>query len=116
MAKQTTLTTKDLQAGFNVGHMTVYNWRLGSSTRDPLPVHIDASKRVTFKLAEIKAWAKKYQLDFKPAAELSVAAKPGPKAKKAAVKQLAKKTAKPAAKLKSKPTAKHDPAAPFAAG
>lgn len=80
MAKKQGLSTKDLQAGFGVGHMTIYNWRAGTATKDPLPCEKDGS-RVTFNLTSIKAWAKKYDLAFNPPTEKAAEVKPGPKAK-----------------------------------
>lgn len=88
MAKQA-LSTKDLQAGFGVGHMTIYNWRQGTATKDPLPCEVDPSGRVTFPVASTKAWAKKHSLEFNVPTEKAAESKPGPKAK--VVKPAAKK-------------------------
>ena len=81
MAKTQALTTKDLQAGFSVGHMTIFNWRKGSPTKAPLPSNTDSAGRVTFKAAEVKSWAKKHGLEFTAPAEAAPEGKPGPKAK-----------------------------------
>lgn len=83
MATPQTLTTKQLQAGFKVGHMTIFNWRAGSAKRGKLPC-TTTDGRVTFKLSEVKAWARKHGLEFtEPTAEAEVT-KPGPKPKAAA--------------------------------
>lgn len=87
MAKTQALTTKDLQAGFSVGHMTIFNWRKGSPTKAALPAHTDAAGRVTFKPAEVKAWARKHGLEFTAPAEAAPEGKPGPKAKAAPAKK-----------------------------
>ena len=81
-----TLTVKDLIAGFKVGHMTIFNWRQGTATKDPLPVDVDESGRVSAKPALVKAWAKKHSLTFTVPAEVGVTTKPGPKPKVAAKK------------------------------
>lgn len=82
MASKNDLSTKDLQTAFKVGHMTIYNWRQGSATRDPLPCHVDEeTKRVTFRKPEVKAWAKKYSLMFTEPTEKAEEVKPGPKPK-----------------------------------
>lgn len=104
MAKQA-LSTKDLQAGFGVGHMTIYNWRQGTATKDPLPCDVDQSGRVTFPVASTKAWAKKHGLEFNVPAEKAAESKPGPKAKivkpSASTKIDRKKEPKKAAPVKS---------------
>lgn len=80
MAKKS-YTAKQLQAAFAVGHMTIYNWRQGTATRDPLPCETDEeSGRVTFPAASTKAWAKKYGLEFVEPTDSGEASKPGPKA------------------------------------
>lgn len=80
MAKKS-YTAKQLQAAFAVGHMTIYNWRQGTATRDPLPCETDEeSGRVTFPAASTKAWAKKYGLEFTEPTDSGEASKPGPKA------------------------------------
>ena len=100
MAKQA-LSTKDLQAGFGVGHMTIYNWRQGAATKDPLPCEVDQSGRVTFPVASTKAWAKKHSLEFNVPTEKAAESKPGPKAKVAVTKIDRKKEPKKAAPVKS---------------
>lgn len=100
------LTTREVQAAFGVGHMTVYNWRQGSATRDPLPTEVGDNKRVTFKLSDLKTWAKQY--GFKPnfnaeapavrpgpkSVTKKVTAKKAPKLNKLTAKQLAAKVKK----------------------
>ena len=94
MATPQTLTTKQLQAGFGVGHMTIFNWRAGSAKREKLPC-TTTDGRVTFKLAEVKAWAKKHDLPFTaPTGEAEVV-KPGPKPKATAPAKKAAKAEKP---------------------
>lgn len=97
--KKAELSTKDLQKGFGVGHMTVYNWRQGSATRDPLPANVDEkTKRVTFNKTDVKAWAKKYGLTFTEPTEKAAEVKPGPKPK-----TDGKKEPKPATKQAKAP-------------
>lgn len=109
MAQAQTLTTKQLQTGFGVGHMTIFNWRAGSTKREKLPC-TTTDGRVTFKLADVKAWAKKHDLTFTaPTGEAEVT-KPGPKPKVAAP---AKKVV--AEKAPRKPTAKEAGRAALAA-
>lgn len=80
MAKKS-YTAKQLQVAFAVGHMTIYNWRQGTATRDPLPCETDdETGRVTFPAASTKAWAKKYGLTFTEPTDSGEASKPGPKA------------------------------------
>lgn len=92
MAKKS-YTAKQLQVAFAVGHMTIYNWRQGTATRDPLPCEVDEETgRVAFPAASTKAWAKKYGLSFTEPSDSGEASKPGPKAtaKKAPVKKSVK--------------------------
>lgn len=93
MAKKA-FTAKQLQVAFAVGHMTIYNWRQGTATRDPLPCETDdETGRVTFPAASTKAWAKKYGLTFtEPTGDAEVS-KPGPKAVKKAPVKVGKKLA-----------------------
>lgn len=112
MARAPQLTTKDLQKGFGVGHMTVYNWRAGTAKRDPLPSHLDETTgRRFFKPAEVKAWAKKYDLPFTMPENAGELGTPGPKAaakevtekkpvKKAGAKKAGAKKASSATKAK----------------
>lgn len=98
MAIAKTLTTKQVQTAFGVAHMTIYTWRKGTSTREPLPFEVDdpkaAKSRVSFKVAALKAWARKHKVDFvvDPQSLLDsdeVPVKPGPKIKaKVAKKQV----------------------------
>lgn len=96
MAKTQALTTKDLQAGFGVGHMTIFNWRKGSVTKAALPAITDEAGRVTFSLAAVKSWAKQHKLAFTAPTETAAEGKPGPKAKVVVAKKAAKtKATKP---------------------
>lgn len=81
-----TLTVKELQTVFGVGGMTIYNWRQGSARKDPLPCEVDDSRRVSFKVAEVRTWAKSngVEMVLKPAdviASRGEPSKPGPKPK-----------------------------------
>lgn len=64
------LTTKDLQILFQVGTMTIYNWRKGSTRIKPLPAHcrergmLGERKSIFFKLGEVKKWAKDNGIDL----------------------------------------------------
>lgn len=107
MAKS--FTTKQMQAGFDCGHMTIYNWRQGTATKDPLPCNVDGG-RVTFPAAQVVSWAKKHGVAFDATRAESgeCASKPGPKPKvtAAAKKAPAKKVTpvkKSATALKQKP-------------
>lgn len=96
MAAQT-LSIKQVQEAFGVAHMTIHNWRLGTASKAPLPVvpFGDGEKpRVSFKLSELKAWAKKHKQEFvvDPASILERdAAAPGEAAPRAKRKSPAKK-------------------------
>ena len=95
MAK--TFTTKQLQAGFNCGHMTIYNWRQGTATKSPLPCEVNYQGRVRFPAAQVISWAKKHEVafDVKQAELGERPAKPGPKPKT----NVAAKKATPAKKV-----------------
>lgn len=94
MAKKS-YTAKQLQVAFAVGHMTIYNWRQGTATRDPLPCETDdETGRVTFPAASTKAWAKKYGLTFTEPTDSGEASKPGPKATTPVKKATPAKTTK----------------------
>ena len=107
MAK--TLTTKQLQTAFGVGHMTIYNWRAGSATRDPLPCSISDERRVTFDLAAVKAWAKKHGVAFTAPTEAAEVTKPGPKPKVVAQADVEKVKKAPAAKEQTPAVKKASP-------
>lgn len=107
MATIKTLTTKQVIAGFAVGHMTVHNWRKGTASQTKLPCHVDDKGRVSFVPAEVKAWAKEHGRKFTMPAAPEEPTKPGPKpkaeaappAKKAAAKKaVADKVVTPVAK------------------
>lgn len=98
------LSTRQVMAGFNVSDMTVFTWRKGTSTRDPMPSHADG-RLVYFKEAEMLKYAKKHDLTWdsaKAAKAASAPMKTGPKP--AAVKAApVKSAAKKAAPVKVKP-------------
>ncbi|MGL4650228.1 MAG: hypothetical protein ACRC1H_12540 [Caldilineaceae bacterium] len=94
MASARTLTTKQVIAGFNVGHMTIFNWRKGTEKQNPLPHTVDAAGRVTFKASEVKAWAKTYERPFTTPTEAAEVTKPGPKPKAKPTESPAMKDAK----------------------
>lgn len=80
-----TLNTRQLMEAFGVGHMTIYNWRHGTPTKEELPFHQDG-RNVSFKIGEVKAWARKHGVSFaKDPSKIgdAVKSKPGPKALKA---------------------------------
>ena len=83
MATAKMLTTKQVIAGFGVGHMTVYNWRKGSEKQPALPTNVDEAGRVSFKLQDVLAWAKKHGRRFDATCidAVAVDSKPGPKPK-----------------------------------
>lgn len=89
----TTLSSKDVMAGFNIAHMTLYHWRQGTATKDPLPCDVDG-RSVSFNLKKVQAWAKKHEVPFTLPKQLSVPGRPGPKA-------APKKAAKPVVKKKA---------------
>ncbi len=61
-----TLNTKQVMALAEVSHMTVYVWRAGSKTRDPLPAWEGArAGSVEFDPRELKGWASKYGIELK---------------------------------------------------
>lgn len=91
------LTTRDLKKAFGVGHMTIYNWRLGTATKKPLPHKKDAQGHVSFPADKVAAWAKKHDLEFKIPAKAGERQKPGPAPTKKAAKKAAV-SAKPARK------------------
>ena len=113
MATPKTLSTKDVIAGFGVGHMTVYNWRKGSTSRKPLPVITGDKGRVSFSVDAVKAWAKEHGVKFTVPAIVSWASKPGPKpkadkapAKKAPANAIAKAVIADAKKIVAKKAGK----------
>lgn len=56
------LTIAQVATAFNVSQTSVFNWRKGSSTRDPL-VPVDPDMRnPTFTVTALKAFAKRYGL------------------------------------------------------
>jgi predicted DNA-binding transcriptional regulator AlpA len=60
------LNTKQVMALAGVSHMTVYQWRAGTATRDALPSYEGSRPRsVEFKPGELKAWAKRYGIPLK---------------------------------------------------
>jgi predicted DNA-binding transcriptional regulator AlpA len=105
-SKTPLLTIRQVMAGFAISDMTVYTYRQGTPTKDPMPSHKDGA-RVGFKEAELVKWGKKYDLawDADAAAKAlhvpaTVAAKkslPKPAAKKTAAKKAA-----PAKKVSAK--------------
>lgn len=98
MAKSTPmLTIKQVMSGFSVSDMTVYTWRQAGGTREPLPSE-KIGNAVGFRASLVKAWAKKYNLDFDIDRALATPiAASGPKPK---LKLVAKKSRGAAAKKK----------------
>jgi hypothetical protein len=85
MAQAQTLTNRQVIAGFRVSDITIFNWRKGTATKDPLPSSNEDGTRVLYKPTEVKRWAKAHGLAFDLEAALQVkAGVPGPKAKVAA--------------------------------
>lgn len=82
------LSTKQVMALAGVSHMTVYSWRKGSATREPLPTVDTGSISVAFSPAKLKAWAKKHGIELRhdpvAVADGSVKLKLNAPAKKAA--------------------------------
>lgn len=74
------LTTKDLQEAFGVTPMTIYNWRQGTPTRDPLPAEAKG-RSVFYRPARVKAWASRHGIKpVRPLGDDATAhSKPGPK-------------------------------------
>ena len=86
--QQNRLSIKQLAQAFNVSTMTLYLWRQGTPTKDPLPCIVEdptaGKPRISFKIAPTKAWARKHGLEFAvdPSALIASTegrAKPGPK-------------------------------------
>lgn len=100
------LTTKDLKKGFGVGHMTIYNWRHGTATKDKLPFKKDAKGRVSFPSDKIEAWAKKNGVPFKMPKVLAERLKPGPAKKADGSKKAAKTPPSKKAVMKKGPAKK----------
>ncbi len=98
------LTTKQVMAGFKVSDMTIFTWRGGTPTKDPLPSHQDGT-RVYFKEAEMARWAKKNGVEWNAAEAMKVPgpAKTGPKpeAKKVPVAKKVKAVPPPAKKVRA---------------
>lgn len=103
MAKKQ-LSIAQLKAGFGVAHMTIFNWRAGTPTKEALPAEKGENGRVVFDAAAVKAWAKKHGLKFTMPTEDATWKSPGPVAgaKKAAAKKATKAPAKKAVKLTAK--------------
>jgi hypothetical protein len=84
------LTINQVAAAFGVSTMTLYLWRRGTPTKEPLPcteVEGKGAVRVGFRLPAIRAWAKRHRLALDEAmlsgcskAQASTR-KPGPKQK-----------------------------------
>lgn len=73
------LTTKDLTDVFGVTPMTIFNWRRGTPTREPLPAE-NEGRRVFYRPARLKAWAKRHGIPLLRSLDESTArGKPGPK-------------------------------------
>lgn len=106
MAK--TFTTKQLQAGFNCGHMTIYNWRQGTATKSPLPCEINDQGCVRFLAARVISWAKKHEVafDVKQAELGERSTKPGPKPKTNVAAKKAAPAKKAARQFKQKSAVK----------
>jgi len=62
-----TLTTKQVMALAGVSHVTVYLWRQGTPTKDPLPTATPMSnpRNVVFLPRTLRAWAKKHGVELK---------------------------------------------------
>lgn len=83
MTAATRLTTKDVMGAFGVTPMTVYNWRMGSPTREPLPAET-VGRSVFYRAARVKAWARRHGVPLLRELEPATGGprKPGPKAQK----------------------------------
>lgn len=68
MTTQKTLTVNDLVQAFGVSSMTLYLWRQGTPTKDPLPYDVvdPNAKRpsIAFRIPKVRAWAKKHGIEF----------------------------------------------------
>jgi hypothetical protein len=65
-SKQPSLTTKQVMAIAGVSHMTVYVWRGGSATKEPLPAWQGSRVgSVEFNPHQLKSWAKKHGVELK---------------------------------------------------
>lgn len=69
------LSTKHLMQAFAVSHMSIYAWRLGTATKDPLPTLLlgQDQRSVAFSPSKVKAWAKKHGVEVVDAAALDPA-------------------------------------------
>lgn len=60
------LNTKQVMALAGVSHMTVYQWRAGTKTKDPLPSYEgERPGSVEFKPGELKSWARKHGVELR---------------------------------------------------
>lgn len=60
------LNTKQVMALTGVSHVTIYLWRAGSESREPLPAVTGARPNsVEFVPTQLRAWAKKYGIGLK---------------------------------------------------
>lgn len=61
---QVRLTTRQVQALFGVTHMSIYHWRKGTSTREPLktlkPIKGEAPTAIRFDPKVVQRYADKY--------------------------------------------------------
>lgn len=67
-AKPGPLTTAHVQRAFGVGHMTVYNWRMGTPRRPAMPFTETPRgdrTQISFHPSKLEAWAKKNGIEIK---------------------------------------------------
>ena len=102
-----TLTMKQVREVFNVTSVTLYHWRNGTPTKEPLPSTTDDKLRVHFSPSALMKWAKKNKVAIavdpvKILERGDVAEKPGPKPRIKTEKAVARKSIK----AKKEPIAK----------
>lgn len=93
-APKNAITTKDTMKVFGVSHMALFLWRQGTANKTPLPiVEVEDSRSVYYMPKVLKSWAKENGVEILVDPNSFVGAerpKPGPKAKPAAKKKVAK--------------------------
>jgi hypothetical protein len=101
------IDTKQAQALFGVTAMTLWLWRSGTPTKEPMPYE-KKGRSISYSLSKLKAWAKVHGVTMNLADSKNVhQAKPGPKVGTTHVKLAKKAPEKKSSKRASVTKRKH---------